>query len=105
MLPLFEKALSSTEIERAKLRAKNFSPTATERNALVDTGMIKLKAVSESQGKPIAVINGQAFTTGEQKKVDWLGRAIEVRCLEIQSNRVVVATEPYWQRAELRWPK
>jgi Sel1 repeat len=101
----YEQLLSSTQIERAKIRAKNFIPAVTDKNPFVDAGMIKLKAISESNGKPIVLINDQAFTIGEQKKVTWVGNAIEMRCLEIRGNSVIIATEPYWQRGELRSPK
>jgi hypothetical protein len=102
---LFEQRLSNEQIERAKARAKNFVPTVTNRNPFVDDGMIKLKAISESNGTPLALINEQAFAIGEQKKVARLGRSIELRCLEIRTNSVIVATEPYWQRGELLLPK
>lgn len=105
MLLRFEKLLSTDQIDRAKLRAKNFFPTVTERNPFVDAGWIRLKAISQSNGTPIALINDQAFTVAEQKKVTWVGKAIEVRCLEIRSDSVIVATEPYMQRGELRCPK
>jgi hypothetical protein len=103
--PPFEKLLSTAQIEQGKARAKNFVPTVNERNPFVDMGMIKLKAISESNKKPIALLNDQAFALGEQKKVSWLGKGIETRCLEIRTNCVIIATEPYWQRGELRQPK
>jgi len=102
---LFEERLSNEQIEGAKTRAKNFVPTVTNRNPFVDAGMIKLKALSESNGTPLAVINDQAFAVGEHKKVVWLGKSIDLRCLEIRTNSVIVATEPYWQRGELVSPK
>jgi hypothetical protein len=104
-LPLLEKQLSSAEIEQAKTRAKNYVPATMDRNPFVDAGFIKLKAISESNGKPIALINDQAFSNGEQKKVVWVVKPIEVRCLEIRAHSVVVATEPYWQRGEMRLPR
>lgn len=97
--PPFERLLST---EQGKVRAKNFTPMVTDRNPFVDMGMIKLNAISESNGKPIVLINNQAFAIGEQKKVNWLGKGIETRCIEIRSNSVIMATEPYWQRGELR---
>jgi hypothetical protein len=101
---IYRKFLSDAQMERAKLRAKNFVPTVTERNPFVDLGVVKLTAISESNGKPIVLLNEQAFTVGEQKKMTWLGRAIELRCLEIRRDSVIVATEPYWQRGEVFLP-
>jgi hypothetical protein len=100
--PGLEESLSREQIERARARCKNYVPSVTERNPLVDAGFIKLKAISESNGKPIVLLNDQAFTAGEQKKVTTLGGAVEVRCVEVRSNSVIIATEPYWQRGELR---
>lgn len=105
VLARYEQLLSATQIERAKLRAKNFVPTVTDKNPFVDAGMIKLKAISESNGKPIVLINEQAFTIGEQKKVTMLGHSIEMRCLEIRTNSVIISSQPYWQRGEMRLPK
>jgi hypothetical protein len=96
-----EKRLSSDQFERAELRAKNFLPSVTDRNPFVDAGWIKLKAISESNATPLALINEQAFAVGEHKKVVLLGGSIELHCLEIRTNSVIVATEPYWQHGDL----
>ena len=76
-----------------------------ERNPFVDAEMVKLETISESNGKLIVVINGNAFTAGERKKVKLLASEIEVHCLEIKAQSAIIATEPYWQRGELQLSK
>jgi hypothetical protein len=102
LLAAFEKPLSSAQIEEGKLRSKKFVPTVMERNPFVDAGFIKLNAISESNGKPIVLINDQAFTTGEQKKVRLPWGDVEACCVEIRTNSVIIATEPFWQRGEMQ---
>lgn len=98
----YEKVLSNEQIEQAKVRANKFLPVTMDRNPFVDAGWLSLTTISESGGKPIAVINGETFAAGEQKRVMVIGHATEVRCLDVTTNRVIISSEPYWQRGELR---
>jgi len=85
--------LNSQQIEEGQKRAESFVPSKTkiEPPSLFDK--IILKGIVGSVDHRLAILNNVTFETDESKKLKIDQREVNVRCIEIRDNSVLVRVE------------
>ncbi len=93
-LELTAEELSTEELAEAERRAADLAPKIERPNARPDekAGQVRLmlNGISGPESRRVALINNQAFSVGEQKKLSFPGTNLVLRCVEITTSTVRV---------------
>jgi hypothetical protein len=85
--------LNSQQIEEGQKRAESFVPSKTKIEPPSPLDKIILKGIAGPADHRLAILNNVTFETGESKEVKIDQRGVNVRCIEIRDNSVLVRVE------------
>lgn len=96
--------LTVQELAEAKKLVAEFSPHQPVKNELpvpAKVEQIKLSGLSGPANQRLAIINGKTFSPGEDNDLKVAGKMVNVKCLEIRSQSVLVKIQDLDQICEL----
>ena len=96
--------MSPAQITEGKKRVAAFVPHTAKPEEAPDPaweGQVKLTGLSGAHDQRLAILNGKTFARGEKGEVKANGKVIQVHCLEIRENSVVVEVEGYKKPIEI----
>ena len=96
--------MSPVQITEGKKRVAAFVPHAGKIEEAPEPaweGQVKLTGLSGTRDQRLAILNGKTFAQGEKGEVKANGKVIQLHCLEIRDNSVVVEVEGYKKPIEI----